>query len=83
MYTLKFNPEKEMNDFAPAGPFWLVWNEQGRAPTYKHVTHESAKAEAERLAALNHGHRFHVLQLMGSCEFNAVRWTEYDSAIPF
>lgn len=65
-------------------PFWMVWNEQGHAPTYKHITLPAAKAEAERLARMNPGQRFHVLAAMGSCEYNPVSWTEVNhDEIPF
>jgi hypothetical protein len=67
-----------------SSPFWMVWNERGSAPTHKHITIESAKAEAERLAQKNPGQSFHVLMLMGTCEVNMVRWTEPDhDEIPF
>lgn len=45
--------------------FWFVWNPQGRAPTYKHETRESAEAEATRLACLNEGETFVVLESLG------------------
>jgi hypothetical protein len=65
-------------------PFWMVWSEHGRAPTYKHVTVQSARAEAERLARKNPGSKFHVLAALGHCTFNAVNWTEVDhDSVPF
>ena len=42
--------------------FWMVWNVNGHAPTYKHASHESAVTEAERLARLNPGKTFAVLR---------------------
>ena len=42
--------------------FWLVWNPQGHAPTRDHATRQSAEREADRLARLNRGQRFIVLQ---------------------
>ncbi len=42
--------------------FWMVWNVEGRAPTYKHASHASAVNEAERLARLNPGQTFAVLR---------------------
>jgi hypothetical protein len=72
------------HEFEPQQPFWMVWNEQGHAPTFKHITVESARAEAERLARLNPGHQFHVLAALGHCSFNAVNWTQVDhDVIPF
>jgi hypothetical protein len=71
-------------DFEPNQPFWMVWNDMGGAPTHKHVTPESARAEAERLARLHPGRRFHVLAALGHCSFNAVNWTEVEKDfIPF
>ncbi len=42
--------------------FWMVWSPQGQAPTRKHLTRASAVTEAERLARLNAGNEFYVLQ---------------------
>jgi hypothetical protein len=42
--------------------FWLVWNPAGRAPVFKHSSEASAVAEAERLAKLNQGQQFFILQ---------------------
>jgi hypothetical protein len=55
--------------------FWLVWNEQGRNPTYKHATEADARAEAERLAK-TYGGTFHVMALVASCQKNDVTWRE-------
>ena len=64
--------------------FWLVWNENGHAPTFKHQHPDSAKKEAERLARNNIGQRFHVLSLMGTVEVNPVQWTHFDEFdLPF
>lgn len=65
-------------------PFWMVWNPQGHAPTFQHITVESARAEAERLSRLNPGHRFYVLSALGHCSYATVNWTEVDhDFIPF
>lgn len=42
--------------------FWMVWRENGSAPTCRHFTKQIALAEAERLAALNPGEVFFVLK---------------------
>ncbi len=66
-----------------ARPFWLVWNESGHAPTFKHDSEESARREAERLARNNPGQQFHVLQVVGTCQHKAVEWHEYEYEPPF
>lgn len=43
-------------------PFWMVWGEGQRAPTFKHVTRGSADTEAERLANTHRGVQFVVLE---------------------
>jgi len=43
--------------------FWLVWNPEGhRPPQYQHHSAKDAADEAERLAAINPGQSFYVLQ---------------------
>lgn len=44
-----------------ATPFWLVWNPNGRNPTFRHAFEENAIREAERLARDNPGETFVVL----------------------
>jgi glutathione S-transferase len=43
-------------------PFWLVWNPNGRSPTFRHPSEQNAVTEAERLARLNPGETFIVLE---------------------
>jgi hypothetical protein len=70
--------------------FWMVWNEFGNAPTYKHDTRESADQEAARLAALHPDNAFVVLKAVGGrfCEppkplpIKIIR-REDDDGIPF
>jgi hypothetical protein len=59
--------------------FWIVvstkkhWN--GTINSFvKHYTEASAKGEAERLARLNHGHEFMVLECIGFVISNDVVW---------
>lgn len=47
--------------YRPAAPFWLVWNESGYPPMFKHPSQEAANTEAARLASENPGTQFHVL----------------------
>lgn len=62
--------------------FWMVWRDGGGTPVYKHCTEKSARLEAERLARLYPGSRFHVLMAMGSVVKPDVQWIEYIE-IPF
>ena len=65
-------------------PFWLVWNDRGGAPTYKHDTEQSARNEAERLARINQGQSFHVLRVVGTAARNDIAWTQYHpDEVPF
>lgn len=50
--------------------FWMVWNESHGMPTYKHNSLETAKREAERLAGLNPGDTFKILQFIAECKKN-------------
>jgi hypothetical protein len=59
-------------------PFWLVWCENGGAPTVKHPSLDSAKREAERLAKANEGRTFHVLEVVGAATVRRVDWVERD-----
>lgn len=54
--------------------FWMVWDPQGRAPTYKHGSFMEARAEAARLAGRNPGHDFHVLENCGHATKNDIVW---------
>jgi hypothetical protein len=42
--------------------FWVVWQPESGAPTYRHGTYESAQKEAERLAECAPKHAFFVLE---------------------
>jgi hypothetical protein len=63
--------------------FWMVWNERSNAPAVKHDTLGKAKAEAERLACLNTGKNFVVLESLEVCSVkNPIKWEETND-IPF
>ncbi len=47
-------------------PFWLVWRPDGAAPAFQHPTEQSARTEAERLARLNPGRQFVVLETVAA-----------------
>lgn len=47
--------------------FYLVWAENGGAPTVKHGSFDAALAEAERLARKSPGREFHVLEWRSAC----------------
>jgi len=61
--------------------FFVVWNETGNNPTFKHTTMEAAKKEAERLAS-QYGGEFHVLAACGTARRTNVVFEEVDN-IPF
>lgn len=64
--------------------FYIVWNEQGNNPTFKHVSQEAAEQEATRLAKQNIGQKFHVLCSL--CTFEVpepVIKTVHENDIPF
>lgn len=68
------------------GKFWLVWNEEHGAPTVKHRVRQDALNEADRLARINRGRRFHVLEALCTLETVDVKRTDYDpydDGIPF
>lgn len=62
--------------------FWMVWNEGNRAPTVKHPSESAARDEAERLARLNPGQKFHVLAAIDCCQKRDVLWAS-ETEMPF
>lgn len=73
--------------------FYLVWSPQGASPPrHRHVSHQAAREEAERLARANPGREFFVvLALSRSCTVASIteklqpdRWHRCaDDEIPF
>lgn len=62
--------------------FWMVLGDG--VPAFRHVTLESAKAEAERLARLKDGHVFVVLEAIEAVRKSDIQWTElWTDQIPF
>lgn len=55
---LKLIKDKDMKQ---EEQFWVIWNPEGRNPSYKHNTSGAAIEEAQRLARLNPGQSFYVL----------------------
>lgn len=71
-------------DFAP--PFYLVWNEDGFPPRFKHDSVTAAENEAERLASSNPGRAFYVLTPSCRCVEKRVTIERFDllaNEIPF
>lgn len=60
-----------MNEYTK---FWVVWNENNRAPTVKHWNILEASSEAERLARKHEGQIFHVLEYVNSCWKKDIIW---------
>ena len=46
----------------PAPPFWMVWDPKGSRPKVQHPTRAAAVDEARRLAGVNPGVEFYVLE---------------------
>lgn len=69
------------------GRFWMVWNDSpfGRTPVYKHPTQQAAKEEAERLAKMNPGVRFWVMEAQGYMKTAPIpsNWTPAEDGMPF
>jgi hypothetical protein len=69
----------------PEHTFWLVWNEQGYPPRFRHDTKHAALTEAERLARANPGSVFFVLEAIEARTVDDMRRIklEVDDDIPF
>lgn len=69
-----------------SAPYWMVLNPAGYAPRVRHLTEESARIEAERLARANVGHRFIVLKAVAQCRVRPqpeVIWSDGWQDVPF
>lgn len=63
--------------------FWMVVG--SGTPNHRHTSPASARQEAERLARLNPGAEFVVLQAVAQVVKTELAWTKYeiDNDIPF
>lgn len=72
---------------ADTPPYWLVWRENGAAPTKQHPGPVEAEQEAKRLAELNRGEAFVVLcpiaRVMVPTPIVIERFDAGDDGIPF
>lgn len=72
-------------------PFWMVYGDEQRPPVVKHQTRTLAETEAKRLARLNPGIKFYVLEAVSLAEKIDVQFTRIarrdvaveDDEIPF
>lgn len=62
--------------------FWMVWGEGTQRVTAKHNNFDSARREAERLAAQHAGQRFYVLEAQAVARKVDVSFEHLDQ-IPF
>lgn len=65
-------------------PFYYVFNPERDKPTYRHKSVESAIEEAERLAQLNPGEDFVVLEAVGVARVERPQiFQRFEYDIPF
>lgn len=64
--------------------FYFVWNPNGSTPKYRHFSEVAARTEAARLAGMNPGQEFIVLESLCSCEAKPAEFTDHiEPEIPF
>lgn len=72
---------------ADTPPYWLVWREDGPAPTKQHPDQHQAERETQRLAELHKGERFVVLcpvsRFSVPPSLKVERFDASDDGIPF
>lgn len=61
--------------------FWMVLGRD--VPNYRHTSKLSAAKEAERLAKLNPGYQFHVLQSLATVVSGSVAWDPHEESTEF
>lgn len=66
------------------GMFWMVMADNSSHTRYRHRGLDDARREAERLALLNPGVKFYVLQCVGAAEAHQpIEWRDAVDEIPF
>lgn len=68
-----------MDDLA----FWMVWNPQRHALTYRHEQKRDAVMEAEKLARMNPGEQFFVLEATELRMVDDMKRVTLELPIPF
>lgn len=63
-------------------PFWMLYIEGQRGPTFKHASEATARQEAERLAKLIPGKKVYLLEAKAECLVQTSNWTNYEE-LPF
>lgn len=61
---------------------YMVWRKETRQISYEHLTIESAKAEAERIARINGGEEVYILKQIAAVKLNDVQWKKLDTEDP-
>lgn len=76
------NADRVPDPYTCFARFWMVLNDntskcsvQG-LPTFRHDTQETALKEAARLAGLNPGIKFYVLETVAACVKSDVKWLD-------
>ncbi len=59
---------------------WCVFNPNGRAPSHVHDSKGSAINEAKRLAQINPGHKFYVMEGVGCAEKVDIAYHDFTRA---
>lgn len=63
--------------------FWMVWNENGNQPRYKHTFRPHAEEEAARLAREHKGQTFIVLESICEVVSSDLIVTRHTDPLPF
>ena len=61
--------------------FWMVLGKG--VPRVEHLTEGTARSEALRLAQINPGESFTVLESLATVKICNISWEEHDMEIPF